>query len=937
MRPLKLTISAFGSYPGRTVIDMSRLGEKGLYLITGETGAGKTTIFDAITYALFGSPSGDSRSTSMLRSEYAAPETKTEVELTFRYKGADHTVRRTPSYSLKYITDDGSEKTINNKADAVLIMPEGSSESDKKGSTNVTTAIRELLGVDREQFMQIAMIPQGEFIKFVKARSDERKPIFRSIFNTRLYKYVEDMLAERYNAMKKDFETQSAAVTGYSNMIVCEKTSELNGELEAAKKDINAPAKIAEVLRKLIDADSAELDRIEGVIKELDSEAEDLKKTIAYQEELQKKKKELAAFMKQLADKDAELSVRKKELDEAIARLPHADGITRRIAEIGALMPQYDVLEQKTGELVTIEDHITHSRENIAVKKRELEALAKNIVLLKNELDTLENAGADLEKLKADMKEIVARKDSINNVRGLLKAHSASEKQHRDAVIRSGSLHNKLNIMLAEYTDKYSAFMRAQAGILAQKLEDGKKCPVCGSVEHPEPAGLPEGAVTQEQLESLDKQIKELTGETNAAAQEAKELGGIEKTRREALIGAFAGICGEACEIGLMENVINEKAKECSAEELRLSDRIKDAEGKIERRTAVAKALPEKETEEKEAAEIISREELAMATAQSSKKSIMNRINELNRELEEKMPGISSKKEANTKINELRGEKERITRDAERRQKACDSCKSVIAELKGRKDVISHQLSEMQEKDVTEETARLSENEGKRSELETARKKLYSAVENNRHVLDNIIAGKEKLDATERRIAPFAILSDTANGQIKGRSKISLETYVLGGYFDRIIEFANIRFYKMTNERYLLKRREDPDDKKSQAGLELNIVDTLNRSERDVRSVSGGEAFKAALSLALGVSDEVQSRTSIRLDTLFIDEGFGGLDDSSIDKAISALEELSSGNRLIGIISHVSELKSRIDKQITVEKKIDMNNAYIGSTVTIKA
>jgi len=910
MRPLTLEISAFGPYAGRCVLDFEKLGKSGLYLISGDTGAGKTSIFDAITFALYGEASGKSRDASMLRSKYAAPDVPTEVKLSFDYGGKVYRVKRNPDYERP--VKKGSGTTRENAA-AELIMPDGRPITKIK---DVNEAIRNILGVDKNQFSQIAMIAQGDFMKLILADTRERQGIFREIFKTGLYQVFQERLKEASGAAGREYEALKRSMEQYLRGTVCDEAEGIFSGLSAVK-DSRAPMSEAfELLEKLCEKDEAELEGFAAERDALERESRTLSQLFGRAEELERAKQYLEKAKMQQAEVEEKLT----ELNEALAAaLENKELIEKLTQDMAALEAQFDdydardgLLTQKAKIASDIETEKAQARNDKATLEQEREKAAG----LKEELSSLEGAGERRERLR---REIDRAKTRANELTGLL----GSFEQQRDCNERLEKAQRAyLEDMTAaskaaqRFEAMNTAFLSEQAGVLALTLRDGLPCPVCGSTAHPAPAAISENAPTEAQLKKAKLESESLS----AAAEKSSRKAGILKGEAEAIGRELAKKTFELLSCNDM-SIAEDKCRD-EARDIRdmLSDlkRAEDAEARnIERKENLEAILPEYEK----------RLQLLENRIQQRTQHISGLEIRLS-ELEKQLSAYGGKLKFENKSKAVREHNLMLSRRREmentisRAESDCQEAQQQKAQIEGRIKQLTAQLRETELPDTDELKSKSEELSGKKTALNKKENLTHSRLSTNRRALENMRQTQRQLDDAEKRWSWLRSLSNTANGNISGKEKIMLETYVQQSYFDRIIRRANTRFMVMSGGQYELKRRAAAENNRSQSGLELDVIDHYNGTERSVKTLSGGESFKASLSLALGLSDEIQSSAGgIKLDTMFVDEGFGSLDAESLQQAIKALSALSESDRLVGIISHVAELKERIDRQIVVTKE----------------
>ena len=909
MRPLKLTISGFGPYAGTQELDFSRLGTGGLYLITGDTGAGKTTIFDAITYALFGEASGDSRDASMLRSKYAAPDAPTYVELTFDYGGKSYQVKRSPEYTRAKTRGTGNTKQA---ATAELIYPDGNVVTKLK---EVNTAIRDIIGLTRAQFSQIAMISQGDFRKLLQAGTEERQKIFRDIFRTKFYDLLQSKLKENVLAVGREKDEISRSIGQYMHSVTCKEDSVYSPDVEKARAGQLPMAEFQKVLEAILEEDTGaekKLDSdLDAVEKELDAVKEQLTKAEAYQKE----KTELFGKQEQERALSTQLQEAKGAKDTAKDTEPQQRELTNRLAQWELLLPKYD-------DLNTLEAKLTTAKKDLAdaMRKREtaqvLQAqLNVEIQSLKEEHSQLSSAEAQKERLSNQLSNASDRKEKFTKLLSEIKDFNAEQEKLNELQQAFQAALATSSRLLQIYNDKNTAFLREQAGMMASNLEEGKPCPVCGSIHHPVLAALSQDAPSEADVKHAKKKYEDADKETQLASQKASKQNGTVETAREALLKTVSDLLpGTSLEDA--SAAAKKEAAEIQSEINGLNKELAEIKEKIQRKQALEKQIPSREEEYQKAVNAYTDADTKIKLCNGSIEALQMQAAELRSELPfpDKAAAKAQQEADREQLDKLKQAQAEANEKYSAYDKELTGVRSAIAQL-------SQQLADQPEWDTEALNEQKEALTLRKTELRNAHGNVSYRITANTGARDHIAAQASTLADLEQQYAWMKALSDTANGDVSGKQKIKLETYIQGAYFDQILMRANIRLQKMSGGQYDLKRRDTVDGYKSQSGLELDIVDHINASERSVNTLSGGESFLASLALALGLSDEVQMSTGIRLDTLFVDEGFGSLDPEALNKAYNTLASLTEGNRLVGIISHVAELKERIDRQIVVSKK----------------
>lgn len=900
MRPVYIRMSAFGPYAGIQELNMEELGAGGLYLITGDTGAGKTTIFDAITFALYGEASGDSREAGMLRSKYADPSVPTEVELTFIYGGKTYKVCRNPEYERP--TKRGTGMTMQ-KAEAELIYPDGRVVTKPK---DVTAAVTEIMGVNREQFCQIAMIAQGKFRDLIEKGTTERQKIFREIFRTAPYQQVQDILKGKYRALERECETLRESVKQYIQGILW-------------NKDASEETPVEEVMELLTEQNKADQEIQAGLLEELQQKEQVLQKIRSELERDRERKKRQKLYQ--------ELQDRRKAQREQITELqqryreeqgkePERRRLADEISRLESLMPQYLHLE----ELKKNERADQDEREKLSGKQRQYEAKQEE---LKGKIQEGREAGESLADAPEEYQKLLFESEKhqkyMERLQNLSKVILQYEKLQQNLLVKQQeyqTVRDRVQKKESEYRVKNQAFLDEQAGILAQTLVEDQPCPVCGSIHHPAPAEQNPGAPSKVELELLQQELEQCRVREAEASRKAGELLGNVQSRAESIKREAEGLelTGTLEE---MKHQLADLQKQGQTAEKQLQQEKGLASEKVKQKDMWNRLLPEQEKALEKVTEELQQIRERQAAVESKQKAAGEEIQRLTEVLP--YPG---QKEAQEKHIELVQKQNVMKRQLEQAEKAVQTAEVEIAGTEGRLKELRQQLEEAVEADTEALRQKQAEIETEKAACEERGKELHHRIQNNQSVLKNLQNRSKELVEKEKQYTMVRSLAVTALGNIPGKEKIMLETYVQMTYFDRIIARANTRLMVMTGGQYEMKRRRGSSNLRSQSGLELDVIDHYNGSERSIRTLSGGESFQASLSLALGLADEIQaSAGGIRLDTMFVDEGFGSLDSESLEQAVQALAGLAESKRLVGIISHVDELKNRIDRQIVVKKE----------------
>ena len=887
MKPIQLTMSAFGTYKEKTIIDFSKFGNSGLFLVTGDTGAGKTTIFDAISFALFNDVSGSSRPISSLRSDFAIDE-DTYVELEFEHKNKKYKIFRSLSYIKQKKNGEGNIKTV---GDAELTYDDKIITKNKA----VTEKVEEVLGIDAKQFKQISMLAQGEFLKILFAKSDERTEIFRKIFETDIY----ELITLRLNDLAKNNRNE---------------LDRLKTNFETNVNNINWIEKPIEIdlidYKKIVESDiSLVMDNLASTIINLKEKYKTIRKDF---EKTEKNKKKLEDQIKETENQNAKVD-RYLDLRETKKKLEKEKKTYTKYEEllkinekvIAQILPKEKMLGSIFEEIKANEEKTNKLTKRI----KELEEKEKENNANKEKVEELKKVSQEYRNVLEKINEIKENVEIIDDLKSI-------EKEKEQLVSEYNKINTEYVRVSKEYLEQEDMFFKEQAGILAEKLEEGKACPVCGSTKHPKKATKKDQVLTKDELDKLKEKKDKLE---NKNSQNKDQI-----THNEAKYNALIQrVSNNAEDFDLNEYIekINknniqliekEESLKYNFDKLYYSimnkyisidefdfdefkknfdDSIReDYDELIENRTTsinIRKINEEKDKEYKKQYEeyFLEIKKVGFTNEDDYKENTLNQ-----EEVDKIKTRINDYKETvisnNTKIDELE------------------------KELKSKKKVDLTAI-----KEEFEDVCSIYE---ERREIQSDLKGNLSQNEKLEKILKNTAVNlKEQMN----KVAVVEELSKLASGTATGKQRIAFEQYVQATYFDMIITEANKRLGNMTDNRYALLRKKESDKISDKIALDLDVLDNYNGKIRDVKSLSGGESFKASLALALGLSDVIQSYSGgVLVDTLFIDEGFGTLDNESREQAINTLLKLAGGNKLIGIISHVSELKERINKKIIISK-----------------
>ena len=906
MKPLKLTIAGFGPYAGVQELDFEKLGESGLYLITGDTGAGKTTIFDAISFALFGEASGGSRKPAMLRSKYAKADAPTYVELTFAIGGNVYTVRRNPEYERAKARGTGITKQA---ADAVLTYPDGQIVTKLK---DVDKSLRDIVGLNREQFSQVAMISQGDFRKLLQADTRERQKIFRDIFGTKRFEALQLQLKLKASQMRDEMDESARSISQYISGMVFAPESSYSAEAEKAKNGELPTGAVMELFSLLLDEDRKQQAALNIQLTDAESRMEEVSSLLTAGKNYRSIQNALSECDARQEQELEELANAELLLQQTQAQCVRQDALQREITEIELSLPAFDELSASEAALRENEAALTDAGDLRRKAEEKIQELTGAVASIQQELQALRSVEVQLERLEADSRSLQMR---IADFDGLIGDMDTLEQQklllqEKQQIYMDAALESRRLFQI--YEERNCAFLNEQAGLLALNLLPGVPCPVCGSCEHPQLAELSLHAPTEAQVKESKDAYAMAQAVTEKASQDANsQLGAVS--------AASEAVNKKVLQLGLPESNACKAAteqKETLETELRaLQEETTKAETQKLRKAQLDGQLPEQTAALAAEEEIMAQTDKQISALEASASALKEQIQKLRSKLQ-----FADRRAAETKMQELEETRITLKTQLDAAESLAQGCKEAIAATRATAEQLRMQLAQSCDADVEALDAEKAALILAKNKILEKLKAVHARILTNKTAKEHIEKQSEVLKKQEERYGWMKSLSDTANGNLTGKEKIMLETYIQTTYFDRILERANLRLRKMSGGQYEMKRRSNAANRQSQSGLELDIIDHINTSQRSVNTLSGGEAFLASLALALGFSDEVQMSTGIRLDTLFVDEGFGSLDSEALNKAYSTLATLTEGNRLVGIISHVSELKEKIDKQIVVTK-----------------
>ncbi len=918
MKPIKLTLAAFGSYKNETTIDFTQLGSNGLYLITGDTGAGKTMLFDAITFALYGKPSGTDRTANDLRSDYAQDTDRTFVRFTFSVGGQEYTVTRNLPYTRPAERGSGD---VTVKSNARLEFSNGSPSIE--GIETVNKKVIEIIKLDHTQFSQIEMIAQGAFRELLSASTEERIKIFRKLFQTERYDKLQEVLKGELKELNKQLDIENAALAQETKHIQCADDDPEAENLRQALENGLLDNLWTDLIDRFLGRDQKTAGIIEDKIGKAEKRLEDLGKLI----EKAEKQANLLQAEKDKEQKVSNKSVLNEKLKEAQGKKPDIDKLTQEIGTIKGSLGDYDTLAGLKNSQTALEREIGKRTEIINKSKSANLELGDEINRLKGELTGLANAGAQKVTLLNEQKNLETEKNNLDQLNKDITQIQKDCDLYRTTKEEYQKASTEAQIKKAEADEKEKAFLDEQAGIMAETLEDGKPCPVCGSVHHPNKAVKSTAAPTEEEVKKARQVADTAQEEASKKSTAAGVLLGKINTTQETAKKTIKKLLGD-CDIKAAPQRITTRLKEITSSIGDLGKKIQTETDNIARKDLLNKQIPEKEKKLETDKQTVSEMEQKLTADKTKKDTIGKQINDLT----EKLPYVD-KNAANDEIGKLEKQVENLRKNIEQALKNFNDNENEISTLEGRINELKKQLDGAPAIDKAAVETEKEELTKKKGILKKDELAVKSRITNNKDTKKQIADVVSRLGDLNKHIGWMKALVDTMTGKNSSSGKVMLETYVQMNYLDRVVAYANTRYMQMSSGQYELKRADSTSGGSKQPGLDLNVLDHHTGKERSVNSLSGGEAFMASLSLALGLSDAVQaSAGGIRLDSLFVDEGFGSLDGESLQNALRALSDLTEGDRLVGIISHVTELDDIIDKKILISK-----NEVTGSSATIKA
>lgn len=913
MKPLMLTMQAFGPYAGQETVDFSAI-DHGLFLICGPTGSGKTSIFDAIKFALYGVTSDELRPAREMRSAHAAADTLTYVELVFEHAGHEYRVYRAPAQTRpkkrgEGLREIGAEASFEDVTGGVSLA---SRDSD------VTDRVNELLGIDAEQFSRIVMISQNDFAAVLNAKTKERETLFRKIFGTQPYAHIQELLDERRRLLETDMNTARTGLEAEIARIAPPCDDELLArydELMAMSDHAVHAHEFESLLRLALDDENARMDALKGELSQVREAVAATDTSLGAAEALEKARASAREAREWLDGNAARIADAVALRDELLAQAPQRDELRARLRALDASLGDYDALETQRAQLATIERNQHAAQAALDKARTQLEQSRAKLEAALTEQATLADIEVRAARHAAMRERLEASQRELTELEALRKRQLVLEDELR---VRHGELSHAEDALAhasAELLEAQRLYNADRAGMLADALEEGTPCPVCGSIEHPQLAQRSAEAPSDAQVEQLSGQLDEARVRRDECAVQAASVSAHVQAGRDALAARVKASLGETRDD--LEHALRMQLDQVGGalEELAADERTcaADAERQRELGTRIASmrdAIDTLAKQEHELQERITQLNLELAQTQTSfetrlatlahpsKKAAEEALAVLKKRLMQMEDEFETARAAAEKLVRTQSEQEaklKAANEAQEEQESPDlaELREKRAELARRSDALANELTSMQ-----------------------------TLVARHADCLAALEQGEKHVTQLEESFTSIDLLARLAAGKLAGGlGKVAFETFVQGAYFDQVLNAANERLHVMSASRYSLAHRDVGRNRRSIAGLEIDVLDRYTGSMRPSETLSGGETFLASLALALGLSDVIMAQAGgMYIDAMFVDEGFGTLDEETCQLAIEVLDKLSSDDRMIGIISHVPDLKERIARQIQVTK-----------------
>lgn len=908
MTPKKLTMTAFGPYLEETVIDFERFSRNGLFLITGDTGAGKTTIFDAIAFALYGEPSGEFRNVSMLHSKGVPLTTPTQVTFDFCYAGKNYRVERT----LRYTKPRKADTAPALKAEAALFLPDGT-VLDRPSEVNAS--METILGLSHTQFRQISMIAQGDFLKLLHATTPMRIQIFRQLFGTEPYQKLQERLRSASSKAEREWEDCRRGILQEIERLSLPEEDPDAALLKAIQNQAEPLDLMVPLLDRVLQKETSRCEQMEKDSQDLQAKIDHFNTQKGVLEARDRNLSQMEQHQKDLSALEPQMKALLEKQEQCRARLPDGESAREQAVSIKQSLPRYDQLENRRAELTASNSKLERLTEFIPQNRELLEQHTLSIEQDKLRMAQMEEQLQQEPELLLSQQKLLQEENTLQALSRSYREYQEAEKNCRVAQAEYLKRQQEAKQAAEDYRILNDQFLAAQAGILAKELEEGIPCPVCGSLHHPSPASLSDVAPSESRLKEAQKHRDEserIQADASAAAGRSQ---GILNQRADHLSAESTALFGEFSLEHLPEQIAARQSSLLTSKN-NITDSLTKLKGLRSQLDALQSSLPEREEKKETMLEKLHQQEIDRSSLETTVTALRQEISEL----EHSLP-YPNREKAVQAMDRFFSNASDIENALEQAEEALHATESRQKELIGKVQALQNSLGKSPDLSLESVAAELNELTGNKTVLAEQYQENKIIISLWDQVRKSLLRRNEQYQKLAARLAQLRNLSDTANGTLSGKEKIMLETYIQMTYFDRILQRANTRFMVMSDGQYELKRKETAESLRTNSGLDLNVIDHYNGGERDVRTLSGGESFQASLSLALGLSEEIQSSAGgIQLDSMFIDEGFGTLDDDALQKAMDALVRLADGNRMVGIISHVSELRDRIDQQIIVRK-----------------
>ena len=926
MRPLKLSFESFNSYANKTSIDFEDFSSNGIFLITGPTGSGKTTIFDAIKYALYGEASGVDRKNISNFSDFANLGSPSTVTFEFLHRGVKYRIERISSYQIskKNKNLEADKKTANQKTTVNFYqLIDGEEKLLASNATKVNEEVQNLLGIDKNQFSQIIMIAQGDFSKILTAKGSDRETLLRNIFNTEVYQQLQERLKTDTSQLEKEHEINLANAKNALQDINLNDQEQSDKVLEYLKNEKTILSHLDEI-HTFIEEQNSALNEgarsLDSKTIKLSNRKDALTGYLAQLESNQKIKDQISACNEYLDLHKPILDQKKSAYDQAKKNEVEIEKLRSDITKLEEKIVRYDSASKQVEsielEISKLDSQLLEHKRQIGLldkKSAETQTLQNELKEKKQRLEENSNKLTEIDRLISEIEQTVKRKKNAD----------AYLKELEEEQVALEELSIKYNHSEEAYQSAEQKFRDAQAGILASKLIEGSPCPVCGSIHHPQIASLSNDVPSETEI----KKLKDTMESIRQKKQKQSEAAATSQTKFDFENNEFKQ---SFTHVLSAVHLIDEFKNVDSFEELMHANEVL-----IQQKSVIESQNKEKEILESR----INKTDIDLKNIEKSKAETNNSIQELTNRLNRRHGELSSIKNSGdlididkikislenylTRLEILSNQLYQSKEEFDRESFEFENQKSLCQKLKNQFDSTlcidsSNLKDQIQEIDIEQQ------------EIRNKIAGINRMININEFPLNTI--KRIYLDAitTEKKYNTTKTLHDFVSGASSNSEygRISLENYVQRTYLQRVIEAANNRLAVMTDSQFVLKTKGDKKFKKTDY-LDLEVTDLYTGKDRDVKSLSGGEKFMTSLALALGFSDVIQQDAGgIQLDSMFIDEGFGTLDSETLEQALRLLDQLSTNsNTLVGIISHVEELKNRIPQQIVVSK--DLNGSSL--------